>query len=80
MGTRRSDASRYWIVAPVTQAEYHRTIQANPASGSLPQNIVEWQRPGWSLLERHQWERPALILVVSWHDAVAYCGVGSKRL
>lgn len=73
----------FWIdVTPVTQAEYQRFLQANP------QHPVPYLDENW--VKSYNWEQrrrtpPAgkeqhPVVLVSWHDAVAYAQWAGKRL
>lgn len=73
----------YWIdVTPVTQGEYQRFLQANPDDPvpfrdkppSEPYNWDQEHRTPPPGKERHP------VVLVSWHDAVAYVEWAGKRL
>ena len=67
---------------PVTNAQYKRFLDAKPEH-PVPFVDSDWARP-------YNWDRPARtfppdkaghpVVLVSWHDAVAYAGWAGKRL
>lgn len=73
----------FWIdVTPVTQAEYHRFLQANP-SLSVPYDLEDWGRPyNW---DRYHRTPPAgkeqhPVILVTEYDAMRYADWADKRL
>ncbi len=73
----------FWIdVTPVTQAEYQRFLQANPQH-RVPYRGENWAKPyNWDERRRTppagKEQHP--VVLVSWHDAVAYAQWAGKRL
>ncbi len=73
----------FWIdVTPVTQAEYQRFIQANPKH-PVPYRDENWaQSYNWNQRRRTSpaGKEQHPVVLVSWHDAVAYAQWAGKRL
>lgn len=74
----------FWIdVTPVTQAEYQRFLQANPQHRVPYLEGYDWAKPyNWDQRRRTppagKEQHP--VVLVSWHDAVAYAQWAGKRL
>jgi formylglycine-generating enzyme required for sulfatase activity len=73
----------FWIdKTPVTNAEYKRFLDANPGH-SIPSIDADWARPyNWDRRSRSfpQDKADHPVVLVSWHDAVAYAEWAGKRL
>jgi len=69
--------SEFWISkTPVTQAHYQRFITANP-NYPVPYDYADWTKPyNWDRQRRTfpQDKADHPVVLVSWHDALAYCG------
>jgi formylglycine-generating enzyme required for sulfatase activity len=73
----------FWIdKTPVTNAEYKRFLEANPKH-PIPQVNQDWAKPyNWDTKNRTYPKDKAdhPVVLVSWHDAVAYADWAGKRL
>jgi formylglycine-generating enzyme required for sulfatase activity len=73
----------FWIdKTPVTQAEYKRFLDANPEH-RVPHRTEGWAKPyNWEKTRRMYPSGKAAhpVVLVSWHDAVAYAAWSGKQL
>jgi hypothetical protein len=73
----------YWISkTPVTQAQYQRFITANPEY-DVPYYDADWAKPyNWDRENRTfpQDKADHPVVLVSWHDAMAFCEWAGARL
>jgi formylglycine-generating enzyme required for sulfatase activity len=80
---KQIELPQFWIdKTPVTNTEYKRFLDANP------DHPVPFVDQGWG--ESYNWDRQSRtfppdkaghpVVLVSWHDAVAYAGWAGKRL